>query len=651
MNYKLHIGPWLIGMLFGVLLFSACSSHDDVDGTETPTVSDVISVHFTFSMPQRIIATKKDDTRMSASVVQEDQSPDGFRGLNDIHIFCFATYPNETSQSQGSVDHIVPANTHTQDELEYTDFSLAANMEVPVGTSYFTFYARANDTPTTHEQRMHYGCLEATGLSKWIYNSNAGIHFKPVSINDTPNAVKDSPIGQALLQLMNEIAAATVEDVAPNNRLSTATQQALKETYNLLRGFTTAATTNIEAALSMCYNALTKVNSSEQGYLLAQKIIQIITDNSASISGSPATVKLLDKYQGYPDDVLLPTGVARIVWNGGQFEFPNENDYRTLYGIPSPADYVYPANLQYHITSDLVAADTLVLFADRLLNNNSAGGSTNGNNPTTGGSTNGNNPNEAARYTSWSELINTAYRDAATSVQNTTRSVAMTKQVEYAVGKLSTRVRLENRYLYDAKGHVVDAVNGFTLKGYIIGGQREVDYAFNPVAGSHDYAIYDTDINGGPQHVKYPSWTSYNHILGLGTSPDETVYLTLELVNDGEAFYGKDGLVPHGCTFYLLANLNPKTGEHYASGSLDQIFLKDFGTQVNITITQGWADKNDDNVPDPDLDEHGDPKPLTGLATATYCIPIINIEQEPAELGASVDLNWQLGIVFPDIPL
>ena len=47
--------------------------------------------------------------------------------------------------------------------------------------------------------------------------------------------------------------------------------------------------------------------------------------------------------------------------------------------------------------------------------------------------------------------------------------------------------------MYDAKGKLVNVTNGFTLKGYIIGGQREVDYNFQPVEGSPRYAIYDTE--------------------------------------------------------------------------------------------------------------------------------------------------------------
>lgn len=70
--------------------------------------------------------------------------------------------------------------------------------------------------------------------------------------------------------------------------------------------------------------------------------------------------------------------------------------------------------------------------------------------------------------------------------------------------------------------------NGFTLKGYIIGGQREVDYNFQPVSGSKEYAIYDTGLNGGPQEVKRHVFTKENFVLGLGTAADKDIQIALE---------------------------------------------------------------------------------------------------------------------------
>jgi hypothetical protein len=118
-------------------------------------------------------------------------------------------------------------------------------------------------------------------------------------------------------------------------------------------------------------------------------------------------------------------------------------------------------------------------------------------------------------------------------------------------------------------------------------------------------------------------------------------------VNNGPAFQGADGEIVHGATFYLVASMVPAEGSNYSVGYLDRIFRKDFATQVNLTINNGWPDRNGDNIPDPDLDDKGNPKPLTGLATATYGMPTYH--QPTFEFGLKVDLGWKEGITFEDI--
>ena len=100
-------------------------------------------------------------------------------------------------------------------------------------------------------------------------------------------------------------------------------------------------------------------------------------------------------------------------------------------------------------------------------------------------------------------------------------------------------------------------------------------------------------------------------------------HMALELVNNGPAFQGADGVIVTGATFYLVANMIPKDSPNYTSGSLDQIFIKDRYTSVGITITS--------------------------LATATYGLP--NLEIPHPTVGLSVNLNWEEGLWFDEIPL
>ena len=235
-------------------------------------------------------------------------------------------------------------------------------------------------------------------------------------------------------------------------------------------------------------------------------------------------------------------------------------------------------------------------------------------------------------------------------VEKNTKSVAMKQQVNYAVGKLALKTRIASTdNMYDAKGKLVKVDKGFTLKGYIIGGQREVDYNFQPVAGSKEFAIYDTDLNGGPQEVKRHVFTKENFVLGLGTSPDKEIQIALELVNNGDDFQGADGVIVHGATFYLVANLIPKEGQNYTSGSIDQVFSRDKATTVALTIEGGYPDTDGDGEPETGWDKYGRPNPLKGLATATYGLP--NLEIPKPTVGLSVNLSWEDGLWYEEIIL
>jgi len=99
--------------------------------------------------------------------------------------------------------------------------------------------------------------------------------------------------------------------------------------------------------------------------------------------------------------------------------------------------------------------------------------------------------------------------------------------------------------------------------------------------------------------------------------------MAVEVVNNGPAFQGADGIIVTGATFYLVANMVPTESPKYVAGSMDRILNKDRATQVNITITS--------------------------LAQATYGLP--NLEIPRPTVGLSVNLVWEEGLWFPDIPL
>lgn len=649
------IWVWMVA----ALLLVGCTSGDEpgvVVDDDVPTVR----AQFNFALPQRIVGKRQTvRTRMTPDIVQETENEADFRGLGDIHMLCFDTYPTENSRKLGNM---IEMNTEKGEEIEKAteeDYSLRQEINIPVGTSHFSFYARANDAPRTHEERMHYGIIETVGLSKRSYEGNSAIRFRPVQICTSDAPFGGSAKGAALLQLLNKIMNVTGPEAAPNDKWATASNYLLKNAYERMTQLKTLSSQNVQMTLLSLESTLTRVVGDELGGQLAAAILDCIneafdTPVDPDDSGDPSNPdetgdsgdtgdpsepvvterQLKKEYLGFPDDLHLPYGSARIVWDeeSSAFVVPDVQAYGKDMDILAMSDYVYPMNLQYQVFSDIVASDSLVIAPEVPA-------------PEAGDTL----QTDSTQYSSWQELLDSAYVDASKVVQQSTQSVAMVQQVQYAVGRLALHTRIAGGTMYDAKGQRVDVSKGFTLTAYIIGGQHEVDYNFQPVADSHEYAIYDTDLNGGPQPVQRLSWTEFDYILGLGTPSDKKINIALELVNDGDDFEGADGTIFHGATFYLVANLNPSEGTNYTVGSLDRIFSKDCATQVHLTISEGWPDKDGDGVPDPDLDEKGQPKPLTGLATATYGMPRLDISRPT--LGLSVNLRWEEGLWYDDIPL
>lgn len=595
-----------------VLLLTACSSSEEQEVVEQPV--QVVTTRLNFSLPSRIVGKRnKPFTRMGGDIVQANGTDEEFRGIDDVHMLCFGQYPTKYTQKMGAIISMNANEAEMEDGVvTEEDRSLAQEIEIPVGTSYFAFYARSADYPRNHEERMKYGIIETVGLSKASYDGNSGIRFRPVPICNTSDKLGNSAVGSRLLNLLNNIVGMTGPEEAPNDKMSTAGNLYLNEAWKQLKELRVLSSQSVEIVLGYLNKLLTQEFPDDQGRQLADAILAKIAD-CCETPPEPDNDQLTLKpeYQGYPADIHLPVGAARIQWNESKscFEVATVQEYGKDLNVSSVSSYVYPMNLQYQVFSDILASDELVMNEM-----NEDGEMT--------------LPDEP-QYENWGELLEKGYEEkgAQKSVQPTTQSVAMVKQVEYAVGRLALRARIDPyNTIYDAKDEPVDVSNGFTLKGYIVGGQREVDYDFKPVSNSRTYSIYDTDLNEGTTDVirrVFSDGDKFNYILGLGTARDQSVCLAMELVNNCPAFQGADGVIAHGATFYLVANMVPSEGQGYTANSIDQIFIKDMATKVNLVINS--------------------------LATATYGLPDLDIPHPT--VGVSVDLSWGEGLWFDYVEL
>jgi len=282
---------------------------------------------------------------------------------------------------------------------------------------------------------------------------------------------------------------------------------------------------------------------------------------------------LTSSYRGYPQNIGLPEGAVSVRWNASGAQANSFVDITANYGQGfnkvKITDYVYPAALWYYVSTPLKASTQI----------------------------------ESADYASagnWDGVINSVYADAANEVQDNTKSVALQKAAEYAVGRIETRIKMNEGTYYDGAGEAIAIGDGFTLKGMLIGGQCSAAYDFTAL-GNENQTIYDRNMASSTIIAKANSTTATaNQTLALQTKKDQPVKVALELVNNAQDFIGADGLIAKGATFYLTATLDPKTAANYVDGTLDKIVMKDYVTKVTVTIKNGSteADRNNDGTPD-----------------------------------------------------
>ena len=267
------------------LLFAGCTTGDEPGGQSVDDVPTV-RAQFNFALPQRIVGKRQTvRTRMTPDIVQETEKESDFRGIGDIHMLCFDTYPTENSRKLGSM---IEMNTDKGEEIEQVteeDYSLRQEINIPIGTSHFSFYARADDAPRTHEERMHYGIIETVGLTKRSYQGNSAIRFRPVQICSSNEPFGGSKKGAALLQLLNKIMSVTVPDAAPNDKWATVQNYLLMNAYERMKQLKTLSSQNVELTLLALEGTLERAAGEERGSQLATAIADCIGDQMFNYGG------------------------------------------------------------------------------------------------------------------------------------------------------------------------------------------------------------------------------------------------------------------------------------------------------------------------------------------------------------------------------
>lgn len=484
-----------------------------------------------------------------SEAIVQGQSPAQFRGMNNIQLIPFTTAP----AAGGTGQTPIALGSILDNELEAgTNAKVYYEVQINQDVNHFLFYGEAySATPNAKTD----GALEAT-----IGESVDGIKFELQSI--APDAENNSEVA-TLEAALNQVAGATDGTTAWKDATSD-----LKKYYEALISLKAGSATSVKLALADLKAGVEKATATgEEG--LKKAISNAIEAALTSIADCT-----------YPQNVGLPDGAAQVKWTGDAFDYINSSNVGSL-AYTSMANFVYPASLYYMANTDIKTADTRL----------------------------------SDRYsTNWETCL--GLYSGVGKVTATTQSVALVQPVKYAVGRFDVAAKFSASSINDNVGEsiaVITAEDSITLDGILIGGQKNADWQFAPLASSEEYTIYDASVTSTKLGTADIASEIMAQSLALPTKAGDNVNFALELTNNTDkAFTGIDGIVPAGAKFYLVGQLIPQ-----ANKAGNQVFAKAYNTKANVTISS--------------------------LAHAYNCIP--DLKNPKLELGLSVNLEWSEGLV------
>lgn len=502
------------------------------------------------------------------------QATGNFLGMQNIRMFPLTT----AGADNVALSRMIALGNIAADGL--TEQTKVYNdVQVDVNTSNFLFYALAGSTAPSTTTAFANGYM-TDNLSSGVVNTN-DIKFNLTRIRKEANFATN---GAAVLQALNGVAAASGWSASQDTQL--------KALYDLYIKNKAGSAASVKVLLEDLNNKMTALNTGETA-TVAQAVIDAITTAQAAIAAST-----------FPRDYNLPDGVAQVTWSGTAFEFVANTGVAIGSNAIDPTTICYPAGLYYMANTPIKTTEAI----DPVFPN----------------------------FANWTDGFTGDW--SGTSVTATTRGIALTNPVQYAVASLAVKVKCATSTLPDNAADYDDPTtggltqtitvpaDGFKLTGVIIGGQPEtVGWDFKDLAGDHLMNVYD---NAVPAEVtaKFGSESPANYTLVLedlvqAAVGDKTqasvVNIALEFENNsGQSFYGQDGLVPADAKFYLVGQLDMEK----ATDTKDRtsVFSQDYTTTANFTISS--------------------------LENAYNGIP--DLRASKMKFGLAVDLTWQAGVSF-----
>lgn len=542
MTRRFHIAT----LLLAGMLMAACS--EDTELVTRATEGDAVPLQLAVS-----IGTPA-STRMSDETVQLNSN---FRGITDIHLIPFDT-DNITSTSAKlgdflSLEKLLKPTEETVSNalpsMTQKNTALYKDVNIPIGTKGFLFYGMATQTNTTdlHEQ----GSLIAEGFDN--FTTPSGLTFSLQSISTgigTPDEAK------ALADYMTSIANASITSGTTTTAWKDYSVTQIKTLYDSFITNIAGSSNSVQALLQDLY---TNLNTNYPNDDMAKAIIAKIDEHADITNG---TVTLDTDYKNYPGVLGLPDGTASMAWNettNDKFE-PYSGESSIAAGSINAAkltDFVYPPCLYYRVNTGVMTSSSAQ-------------------------QSNYDNDND------WTTILS---KYSGASVDGTTKSVALTKAIQYAVGRYDVTVKCSDATLPDKNGtNVTVPAEGFPVSAVFVAGQKSVDWEFKPQDNEVDWIIYDNQI-GDDIYAKNGEQSKVTHTLVLETEEqgtnDEGLTVAIELQNTtGLPFTGYQGqMIYAGSHFYLIGKLKASSASTTGSTtSSNKVFEQDKITTANYTI-------------------------------------------------------------------
>lgn len=600
--------------------FSSCSS-DSADPTGgTGVAGQVVKTQFYLNIPyagNEKGGNARVSTRMSDVNTQHNNN---FLGLQDMQMYAFegeAAGIASTSTSTKSITLGTSGNATNKDDISTSTTSwrsIYRDIEIPLGTKSLILYAKASRATTSGSSNTK-DEFEAGSLTNPYETPNdvttlSSLNFSLNKIHDTDDF---STQGSKILEALNTVAQTKITttdgselewaNVGTSSIGTVNERNALNERYDNFTSATAGSANSVRLLITDLKNVING-NGLEDDQAMAKKIV----DNCNEALGK------LTSTVTFPRDLNLPDGVAQVSWdsNNKKFNFVSAtgvNIGETVVGTGNNINFTeitYPAELAYFVSSPVKTSENEITAVKKLPNYN-----------------------EWVSGTSQWE----GYDD---EVKHRTRFVALKEPLQYGVACLQSKVSCKTAALADNAQQFgfktdntinVSTNKDFKVTGILIGGQPlSVAWNFEPAStvntSDFKYTIYDQNVAYGNNVNTTGTSNNYTLVFDNKDAAEKSkVYVTIELENNVENFYGAEGLIPIGSKFYLVGELDPSnttTASKPTGETIDRVFVKDHTTVANFSITN--------------------------LKKAYNHIPDMRISK--INVGLAVDLSWKSGITF-----